>query len=578
MDKLTGAKKRKLFKLKSTPKIMASKFRKRKDIVNLYLFNPTIRNPRRLIDFLMLTEQFVKTWGYGKPIYEQQILDFVRTLLVKKEEDDENKIFKIEEEELTFSAILKKLSELQGLGFISFVKKTELINENDKVKKSYIVFSQTEYPIETFNQFRTDEQLSSFYLFILKREGVLELISDIIIHIDHLWSKSNGKRKGISIEEIIYIYRIFPHLIKTKIRTSIEIVKFLINTRNEYKEYHQSLPKKERINYKTYLIQIADDLKIKNKTIQKYDTCRDYVDVLFRTLTASNCFVSNTKGNCKYLHLNEFFISKLFYFYITTFKNLTQLILTNTLEETLNEFEIKFFKNEFKEIILEPAVFRIERTKRKKATIYTEYDNLDEITEIKELDKIATQSWSDFEHINNWLLCYHIKKNIKNVKLKENNIQHAIKFDYSGNHLMATTPGISDMLVKLPKLNVIVESSLRYDYNLRVNEFVQVISHAEDIAKNEPEKPLLVFMVVNKLNQDFVFDFKDKNNGLAKTPRGGKYRKIVYIPIEYDDYKKLMLTSNKNDLLYTLYEKTRHFFIKLNDLEETFKFNDLNLF
>lgn len=585
---LTENKKNKIFKTEQVSKLTTSKSRKRKDIVNLYLFNPTMRNPKRLLEFISLASQFISKYGYKTKITETELISFVAELIEKEGQDEEDKILKMNGNDLTFRSINKKFSEINALGFIDFNQKTPPNNKKDIVEcksneeepqEPYIWFNQTQYPIDLFKNIKSEDQLSSFYMLILKREGVLNFMTDLILKTSSLWRKQNGRRYGVSAEEIRFIYRLFPHLNRKKIISSNDVAQFIINYRNSFKDSNEKLNKKDKLNYKDYLLNQSFIIEKQYAKIkfQKYDTCNDYVDVLLRTLTSSSCFLSTFKGSDSYLSLNDFFVSKLSYFYKSNYKDLLLQFLENRLSKKLESYEVNFFNNELKEDVPDPTVYRIDRTKRKKANIYTEYYNKEELNQILDLDKTATNGWSDFEHINNWLLCYHIKTKSKSFTLKEEHITHAIKFDYGGNHLSATTPGIADMFVSLPNMNVVVESSLRFDYNLRVNEFIQVTSHAEQIYQKNEEKPLLVFIVVKCLNDDFISDFKEKNINMVKMKYKGNNKKIIYLPIEYENYKKLMIKNNEK-LLPLLYTYSYDFFENLNDFSENCYYKGIKLF
>lgn len=537
---------------------------KNKQIPSLYLFNSTIRNPHRIIEFYNFVNNIIKKFGYDTKIPEKKIFQHIHNLN-KKGENGEDNYFLLQSKDhiLNSAGLSKKLSELQILGFIKYTRKKNIESNNEY----YFTFSQTEYKknlLESLenieSSYKTEDFKSSFFLFILKKNNLLNFICELIFYL-------SKKNQFLYVEELSFIYKIFPYLNKKNIVSSEKISNLLHKIRLKHKLC-------KHINYREYLKKSSDYIEKKNSelTFCKYSTGKEYIDVLLRTLRLSQCFyISNYPGN-KIIKFNFPFISKLSYYYYETYDNIKSLLLNGELDNSIKKYEINFLsKINFQ--IKNPAKERFYLLESQKNNTYHEYDNPEELNNLKEFDNnFALLGWSNFEHMNNSLISYQIKQHFKDLDKKD--FVHAIKLDYKGNHLNASTPGVPDFLLKTPNFNIIVESSLRYNYNLRVNEYIQTCTHAEKVYSTD-KKTTIVFIVVPRLNKSFINDFKLRTFCNFKLLSDESYTDIIYIPIEYEQYRNIMLRKNSSDYFLNMFESIKKQFLSLNDLNQPITYLDI---
>lgn len=525
---------------------------------NLYVVNSTIRETSRIAEILKIYKLLNIKENTSKDLEKEELINIFNN----------SGFFNIDEEELTYPSIGKRLSEINILGLF-----------HSKLKKGYVnIYS--EYPDSFFNNNDNDlEYNSTILLYILKGRGTLDLVSNLIMLVGKKWNEFGRKRKGISKNELLLLQWIQPYLEKENINDIHSLSDFIIKIRMEYSEQLKKKSKGYIRNYVDYIKIFGDSIIDKESKIifKKYNTIADYNDTLCRTLHGSNCFSNISAGRDTNIYFNVFFISKLDFFLQHSFIEIKELFINSNFIKTLDIYEKAFFKEKFNAVVNDPISIRFDKLNSSKKNCYLLYDKKKQEEELKVFVNNKPKEWYNFEHACNFFTTYHIKYIYKDPvstkPLTEEDLSFAIKFDDKGNNNRTTTSGIADIFIIRGALNVICESSLRKGYNLRVNEFVQTTTHAEKIYDNNP-KPTLCFPISFNKEKKFIEDFKNQNISQQKVKT--KYSDIIYIPLSYEEY--ISLLTKKGDILLELYAAAKKYFTEIIDFNEKFVFKGIEIF
>ena len=586
----------------------------------LYFINPTLRNPDRILDFWLLSLDCVDLVGSEEKstIFFEQFKNLIESkytnILTLK---DSNNL------ESFYDAFSRRFSELNKLELIKFQ------NNNKSFVFTKTSLNPTLFNLENINKdlnndINSLENFSNFFLFLLKKRNILNFIYSIIKKTELKWKNNNGKRIGVSNIELQYAYVVY--YFKEFKLSSEDISNLIIELRKEYKtkdkksilSYNKFIENSLSINQELQKISLSkNNKKTAEENIKtKLNNAKDYIDVLIRTLVLTNCFYTKHQFHMKSININEYFFSKLSYFLSHDLKYLEEKILNQRLSKDIKSHESNYYnlieKNKmffdsfaFNLIDSENSNYdynynlffnnfnkklafisnndeiyinhRYNKLEKNKKLTYISNNNIEE--EYKDIEDFCKKFkenpyWSDFEHLNNLIICHYIKYQL-GIFINEENINYAIKIDHEGNHANSTTSGIEDFSFIGEDIVVSIESSRLNGLNARKNEIEPVQNHSINLYTKH-KKPVLTFIVLDhKISEEFQHSYISKNlhNKISA-------QDIYYLPLCFSDFKNNFLNNKKStifrfmDILNEIKDKTH--IIKNENFE--FKYNTFKEF
>lgn len=498
----------------------------------LYIVNPTLRNPNRLLELQYIVSLVVRKFGFNTPISIEEFIDFTDNYATDFTKYSNDSI------EDKFTSFNKRLCELKILGLIDF-----------KIKANSIYFYENEFSHISFNpqgyshengDFNFLETNSNFLLFILSKRNTLYFLTSLIKEVEKIWKTDLKRdRDGISNIELTYIYIILP-LLETKKQHHVKfIVDIIINNRLKYdrikNNQHNQVKKITYKNFYSSEINLTEKLH-RNISFKKASTVDNYIDVLFRTLESTSCFKLKDQFHMSSVTINEEFYSKLSFFLIHDFNQIKTFLLNNTLLSQLHSHEKKFFKQQDL-IIQNPIAFRYERQDKARKNLYFS-NNMEEHQEkIQHYKGKKKLEWDEFEDFNNLLMTFFVKKQL-NKQLTKDNLKYAIKLDALGNVKNSTTGGMADLSIFLEEFTLVVESSLQYGLNARKNEVAPVLTHVNDIYYKNRKKTICFIVFEKQAFHGIQHDYIEHNisNLLFN-------KDIIYIPVSVDYFYKIIFSQ-----------------------------------
>lgn len=494
----------------------------------LYITNPTIRNPIRLLDFYYFISLLVKKFGNNTPIkYDDFFLfveDYGSTLLTHKNKTLASKI-------RSFS---RRFCELKILGLIDF-----------KVSNGAFIFQELDISSEIFNPlgytldtpgFDFLEVNSNFLLFILSSRNTLQFITSLIQSVESKWNTIyKGQRKGVSNLELEFIYVLIPFLDSIGKNNVTYISDLILEYRNKYKAANS------KQTYNSFLDTQLELFVLSHREFKfiKLSSAKEYIDVLLRTLESSHCFKLINQFKMYSLVINTTFISKLNYFLLTSFDKLKNEFITNVLVKNLKSYEKKYYYSTINKEISHPTSYRYNNQIAERKNNYFTFDQEIHNAALNNYLKKDSLYWYEFEDLSNLTLTHYVKFHLNQV-LNSTNLTYAIKLDEYGAIKNSTTSSVEDLSIVLDNMILVVESSLQNGLSARKNEGAPVLDHCNKLYFNDSKKRKLLCFIVfpNKPSNGFYSDFISHNRlNLALN------RDIIYYPIAYEEFKNIMLTN-----------------------------------
>lgn len=529
----------------------------------LYVVNPTLRNPDRLLELQYISSLIVRKFGVNTPISFQDFIDFTDSYATGFIKFSNNSL------DTKVNSFCKRLSELKILGLINF-----------QIKNNTIIFKETEFSHISFNpegysreddDFNFLEVNSNFLLFVLSKRNSILFITSLIKEVERIWNVDlKRKRFGLADIELEHIYITLPFLKNRNEHHVKYIANLIVNNRLKYEELNNKISYREFYSNELNLLQNCH----RNFTFLEEKTAKDYIDVLFRTLECTCCFKLINQFTMYSVTINDDFYSKLSFYLTYNFDKIKNFLFNDALVSELNSHEKKFFK-EIGLSIQKPIVFRYEKQEKARKSFYLTDDLEEHKEKIFFYKNKKNLLWHEFEDYNNLLMTFFVKKEL-NKKLTKDNLKYAIKLDQFGNVKNSTTGGVADLSIFIDNFTIVVESSLLIGLQARKNEVAPVLTHVNNIYY-ENKKTTICFIVFEKeAFHGIQHDYIDHNLSNLLFDKD-----IVYIPISSDYFFEIMF-SNPCSLLELSQEiksKLAHFTedIKRISYTRNLLFSDFNI-
>lgn len=475
---------------------------------NLYVYNPSLRNPERFKNFFSFVDVIISKYGFNTKIKENDIIELLKIA------SKSGNLLNLKQSEITLTTFTKRLIEISALGLVDF--KTETKNH----EKS-LTFYQPKYSHQKFNDLNISNNEESLFLFILKMRDSLNLISDLILNVN-LKSKNDD---GIYNQELALIYSLFP-LISLNAKLDSEFLSDLIlKTRREFEEYVGYQKKNNNLEYSEYIESKFQNIYTDNPniTFNKWNTISDYIDVLFRTLYMTQCFSQTNYGKLKSITFNYNNIEKLSFFIHHSLNEILDVLNINMLDESIKNFS----QNEF---------------------IQMQNDNKNEDFSI--LKNLMSQGSFLANFINN----YKKEKTIS-AKKEQNKTTKEYKFLNEDNY--SQVPFSSFISIEL------LGKQEHEDYN----KIKETLISSSNLKYNE--KPLINFIVVERVNRKTLLDFRKVNFYNLR-----ENKEIIHIPIKNEILMNLFKNEHDGNISI-LYQMAKDFYLSI---KKHYDINDVLMF
>lgn len=469
-----------------------------------YFQNPTYRNPERMVDAALRMNTLEK---------EKLAQDAKLTLLDFHQIVNSDIAFASENNPQR--SYDRKRCEINKLNFIT-------LESDGNYKKQYDIDKLQ--PTHTVNMDSQQEWKSNIVLYALAQRKQLGFFSELITATTAAWKNKNeicGNRQGVLEYELIYLR---GWLKKRGPQTVAAMVKEIITLRCEFKNNKMKKKGREK-DFWSQKIETEFDKKF-------FNSSKDYIDALLRTLTLTKCFVlkrhsfnQEDKFAMRILQLNTGFADKLNFFVGTTLDLQKRWVKAGVFSKNLYD------------------AFNVQRA----------YDSLNkELNEVIQKDPHsylvdkksyleATKTWYGHEFDTSLLALQYLKSNDMSYSVYPKAV--AIKME-DGAAYAGTTSGVADCYVVMPDIVATVEATtLRDGFQQCAKEYIPNKSHVEKLLAEHSKKLGLSVFVAPSLSAAILKEFVINNYAQSLLPT--QTWLVAFNKKEYLEFLECVNTNDK---------------------------------